>query len=280
VETAAVSLKFFRDNRYRFKHISFYPVCLYPGSKLYNDAVKSGKITPSSFFENTTYFSPPFINLTSLSATQFLVMDYYVAHARIAYAHNRNIELDFYRENGKTYFRYRCNCCGKNRYTAIDLDRWIRDPGEVAIYMDSFICEYCGDAICNAALRIFYDTMGENLNRFLKRRRCALRCCGIELMMFAEHLVDCDFMFIDRKIKFTAEDWREFETALGDPPVMSRILREHPAQKSLPAKADIDTLIVLVDRHYDAIKAEVRQSRPEVKVIRYTDCLFQPDGPA
>lgn len=237
IETAATSIKFFRENCYRFKHLAFDLVNPYPGAKLYDDAIKNGRITAKKYFEDT-FFTPPPVNLTSLSDTQFMLLNYYVAYARLEYAHNRNVEFNFYQENGKTFFRTRCRCCEKNQFTNISLERWVENPNDVAIYLNSFMCEYCRDVICNATLKALYSGFGENLKRFMKGHKCALRCCGIELMMFAKHIVDSDFMLIDRNVKFAAEDWEEFETALGDPPIMSRILDQRIIVEYFPDKVN------------------------------------------
>lgn len=274
IETAATSIMFFRNNFHRFKHFAFDLVNAYPGAKLYSDAVLAGKINPREYFE-ATYFTPPVINMTSLNFKQFSIMNYYIAYSRLEYAHNQNIEFDFYLENSETYFKYRCHCCEDNDFTSIALKNWIKDPNEVAIYLDSFRCEYCLDVMCNATLRLFYNKIGEYLVRYMNNHKCALRCYGIELMMFSKHIVNSEFMLIDRNIKYTGDDWEEFEKALGDTPIMSRILREHPAQKSLPIDADIDTVIVLIDYYYEDIKKEIESYRPDVNVIRYTEVILK-----
>jgi hypothetical protein len=92
-QTAAKSIKYVRGNyrRYRFIGTSF--ILLFPGSKLYSDAVSSGIIEEKQFFENTD-FNPPVINLTNFTRSQFLAFQYLISYERIVCS-NSNVKCEF-----------------------------------------------------------------------------------------------------------------------------------------------------------------------------------------
>jgi hypothetical protein len=173
-----------------------------------------------------------------------------------------------------------CECCDDAIENAgggiFTLDAWNASSRKVVVYDIVVHCPNCGNVVVNSVLRQFYAMIGQKLGAFLRTNDgCALWGMTDLLKQFSEYIVDSEFVLIDKKPPFRAKDWELFEETLGDRKVMTKILSEHPVFASLPRDQEIGTVIVLTAAHYEAIKTEVHSTNPEIKVIRYTDVLYE-----
>jgi hypothetical protein len=266
-QTVANSISWIRKNNHRFKLIASNIIYLYPGSKLYADAVEKKLINENAFFDATELL-PPVVNLTSFTESQFTVMLHIVAHEKILCSKKHDAQVDFIENHDDVIIK--CTCCGHTGEFSVN--EWNALPNDYIRYKLMQICPNCY-LLANFVIGSFYAEIGKKLKVYLNNNRCAIWGTDYTLTVFADDIKDCDFILIDKKIPYCAKDWEIFEELFSESKPMTTLLQKHPYLSALPKNRNIDTVIVLEKSQLANIKTEVHSINLNVKVMLYSDIL-------
>jgi len=266
-QTVANSISWIRKNGHRYKAIAMSGIHLYPGSKLYADAVKKFLIDEKEFFEATEIF-PPAVNLTNFTEGQFTAMRHIVAQGRVLCSKNHLAQVDFIKNHNDVIIK--CTCCGNTGEFSVN--EWNTSPDDYIRYKLMQVCPHCF-LLPYFVIGSFYAEVGRNLKIYLNKNRCAIWGADYILNILADDIKDCDFRLVDKNIPYYAKDWEIFEELLNKSKPMTSLLQKHPYFTKLPNDMEIDTVIVLEKSQFVNIKTEVHSINPKIKVILYADIL-------
>ena len=276
VTTAANSLRWFMENAKDFPAAAFGFMTLYPGSKLYRDALQSGLVNEKDFFNNYGTYSSAIalsgINITNFSAGAFSVLQYLASFVQMRYAHNPHASIEISVEKGHAVVTMKESCNNSEWKFTID------ESNKLLLDAELGVPSKCNSCVCLVQPVIrdkLHHEIGIRLQIFLENnKKCAIWGVSHELVAYSEYIKDAEFVLIDPHLPFSAEDWEVFEDALGCEKNMTQLLSNHPACASLPCDDSVDTVIVLLSHAFDQIKEELHTLNPQINVVAHTDLLI------
>jgi hypothetical protein len=145
IDTLNNSINFAKKNADLFPWFNINPIILFPGSKLYKDAVKNGKINPLEHIRNLC----PAVNVTSMSNKDYLrcvkelipaAMQEIDSLIREKY-YSGKVKVKIAAFNKRTLLfeaEYICPRCGETHKRSVRFDEFF------ALFLFPFCCENCG----------------------------------------------------------------------------------------------------------------------------------------
>lgn len=261
-ETAVNSLKFYKSNIKKYANIPCFIISLYPGSKIYANAVASGKIVDSCEYIR---MGLPVLNISKLSDGLWNALVAKISILPKAYF-KKPPDIRFYQAKDSYFVEYKCSCSENNEYVSFAVHKDFQ-------YSSPNICEKCYKLMDSAVQQIGHDYIGQKIAKLLEEKRCAFWGVRMGLSFISKWILDGDYDLIDKGANYTANDFLEWENALGEQPVMSRILSEHNLYNRFPENRTIDTVIVTAHRYFKEIKQEIIKVNPLVHVIDMYDFI-------
>ena len=244
-ETVYHTIAFIERNRKAFASVALSPIILFPGSKLYKDALANGTIRDElEFIEEEC----PLKNVSKMSDDEyFKMLNEILPHAKEklnAVESNMKIQR-FYADPGLKKYWMECKC------PACEAEgQFLVDNSEVIMRTNQYICEQCQMNISVNVTYEFAQLFYECLKKICAKYRTALWGCGQNMAVMEGYVQwgrDLEFCLIDtnkmkigkkgigEKVIFAPEEIRnqkiEFVielTSVRRLEIINRIRREFP----------------------------------------------------
>jgi len=204
METVNNTIKFIENNKDVFTSVALSPIILFPGSKLYNDAIVSGVIDDElKFIEDEC----PIKNVSSMTDDEYFVMvNSILPKAKISLNAVENIrsgeEFCAIPDNKSYRFKSKClGCAYENKFYISNTEAIMR--------ANQYICSECGAEYNVSITYEFAQLLYASMKKICAHYKVALWGCGQNMSVISEYakgfdelkfvLIDTDVMKIGKK---------------------------------------------------------------------------------
>ena len=151
--------------------VSFVPIILYPGSVLFNNAVKSGKINPLDHIRNQC----PHVNVSHLSDEYFayLINDVFpVTDAKNNFALDNKILFSVGKNDKEYEVSLSCPNCQNKSFITINCAELSKEQAYYMVY--KFQCTNCDYSTRVDLISCYISWVDEKLKKLIKNYNCAI----------------------------------------------------------------------------------------------------------
>lgn len=262
-ETINNTINWIKNNRNLFFRSGSYPIILYPGSVLYNNAVKNKLIDPLEHIKNKC----PVVNVSKIQDD--VLNDIYknrinILSEEMYYYHRIELfNIEFGRKINNSYeYTLSCPVCNTRHESLIEASKLSAN-----LYCThTFTCHDCYFSTTIMLTYAYAKQIENKLNQLLDTEKCAV-------WPFSNHFIKVNG-FID-----VFKNNENYVLINSDDSIIGSIFNDKPVYspdyiQELYSKNDEIKTIIIFSRHHNEIKNQIDLQYPHVKTIFYHDILL------